>query len=185
MTAVAKNPQRVLDKVRECHFFLVEMAIHEKSLETEKFLYCLSAFMSSFRTITNRLYGVTENKLGKAAQEALKVQLRNNRDIHFLVCRTNVELHEDGAVVLQRFTIHAADPIPSRDDPWFRTIEKPRSRFGSGHGVVIRRASGWQFAEDAKSIVEMCHDGLEALEGFIRQVLETDIPDPTAAYSRT
>jgi hypothetical protein len=167
MTAAARNPQRVADKVRECRFFLVEMAIHEKSLETEKFLYCLSAFLSSFRTVTYRLYGVTENKLGKAAQEALKAQLRNNHDIHFLVRRTNVELHEDGAVVLQKYTIHAADPIPSHDDTWFRTTKKPRSRFGSRHGVVIRRAAGWQFAEDVKNIAKLCHDALEALEEII------------------
>jgi hypothetical protein len=94
-----------------------------------------------------------------------------------------VELHEDGAVVLQKYTVHAANTIPSHDDTWFRMTKKSRSRFGSGHGVVIRRAAGWQFAEDVKNIIELCHDALEELEGVIRQVLEANITAPTTACS--
>jgi len=39
MTARAKNPERVLDKVRECRFFLVQMADYEELLDSEKFLF--------------------------------------------------------------------------------------------------------------------------------------------------
>src|SRR6267378_908698 len=106
MTARAKNPERVLDKVRECRFFLVQMADYEELLDSEKFLFCLSAFMSAFR-----LYGVTENRLGEAAKHRLKHQLHGHSEINFLILRTNVELHEDGAVVFQRFTV-----VPRQND---------------------------------------------------------------------
>ncbi len=56
MAANATNPERVVDKVRE------------QDLDTDKFLYCLSAFLSAFRTISFRLYGVAENRLGKDAK---------------------------------------------------------------------------------------------------------------------
>ncbi len=68
MAANATNPERVVDKVRECQFFLVQMADCEQDLDTDKFLYCLSAFLSAFRTISFRLYGVAENRLGKDAK---------------------------------------------------------------------------------------------------------------------
>lgn len=176
MIAKAKNPERVLDKVRECRFFLVHMDYYEKALDTEKFLYCLSAFMSAFRTIVFRLYGVTENRLGKAAEHRLKDQLYSHSEINFLIARTNVELHEDGVVVFQRFTVHASDPVPSVADRFGRDADRFGSRFGSryGDGVVVRRAVGWQFAENSKNLIELCHDALEAMEGFIRQVLTTD-----------
>ncbi len=176
MTARAKNPERVLDKVHECRFFLVQMADHEELLDTEKFLFCLSAFMSAFRTIAFRLYGVTENRLGEASKHRLKDRLHSHSEVNFLIMRTNVELHEDGAVVFQRYTVHASDSVPMVADRFGRDADRFASRFGSryGQGVVIRRAAGWQFAENSKNLIELCHDALEAMEGFIRQVLTTE-----------
>lgn len=174
MTASAKNPERVLDKVRECHFFLVQMAGYEGAADTEKFLYCLSAFMSAFRTIANRLYGVAENKLGIAVKHALKERLHDHPEIRFLIERTNVELHEDGVVVFQRFSVHPMDN-PSR---WMRDRFAARyvSRWGwrEGRGMVISKQEGWRFAENPKNLIELCHDGLEAIETFIREILTTE-----------
>lgn len=175
--ASARNPQRVQDKVREAHFFLVEMATYERAFETEKFLYCLSAFMSAFRTIAFRLYGVTENLKGAAAKNALRKQLHDHLDIKFLIERTNVELHEDGVVVFQRY--HAS-VSSSESLPWGRHLgrrgERFHSRFGSRYSetVIVRQPAGWQFAGSSKNLIELCHDGLEAMEGFFRQVLATN-----------
>lgn len=173
MAARAKNPERVLDKARECRFFLTQMAEYEKAKDTEKFLYCLSAFMSAFRTIAFRLYGVAENRHGIPAKHALKSQLHSNQEIAFLLERTNVELHEDGVVVFQRFTVRAADPSPATRE---RFAGRFVSRWGwrEGQGAVISRLDGWQFAENPKNLVELCHDALEAMEMFIRQVLTAE-----------
>jgi len=54
-------PERVFDKVRECRFFLARMADYESAEDIENFLFCLSAFLSAFRSIAYKLYGVTEN----------------------------------------------------------------------------------------------------------------------------
>lgn len=174
MVARAKNPDRVLDKVREARFFLVQMAGYEQALDTEKFLYCLSAFMSAFRTIAFRLYGVTENIRGAGAKRILKDQLYGHWEIKFLLERTNVELHEDGVVVFQRYTAQVSSPEPSRWTWGARLdVNRFRSHFGSRYSeaVIVRRAAGWQFAGSSKNLIELCHDGVEAMEGFIRQVL--------------
>lgn len=180
MVARAKNPDRVLDKVREARFFLVQMASYEQALDTEKFLYCLSAFMSAFRTIAFRLYGVTENLKGPGAKRTLKCQLHGHAEIKFLIERTNVELHEDGVVVFQRYTTQVSSPEPSR---WRRGSPHDGNRFRSNFGsryseaVIVRQAAGWQFAGSSQNLIELCHDGIEAMERIIRGVLATG-PNP-------
>jgi hypothetical protein len=128
------------------------MAGYESAADTEEFLYCLSAFMSAFRTIAYRLYGVTENKLGIAVKHALKERLPDHPEIRFLIERTNVELHEDGVIVFQRFSVHPVEN-PSR---WMRDRFAARyvSRWGwrEGRGMVITRQEGWRFAENPKNL---------------------------------
>jgi hypothetical protein len=176
----AKNPDRVVDKIYECRFFLAQMADYEGKLDNEKFLFCLSAFMSAFRTAANRLYGVTEHKFGKVASRALRSQLHRHPEIGFLIGRTNVEVHADGAVVYQRYSVEVPDPARSRWEP--RSVRNTdrwrsfsKSRFGEP--VVIRRAAGWRFAENSKNLIELCHDGLQAMQGFIVPVLVTAPPE--------
>jgi hypothetical protein len=178
MTARAKKPEGVLEKVRECRFFLVQMTTHEAALDTEAFLSNLSAFLNAFQTAAFRLYGVTENRNGKDASLALQSQLRRHPEIGFLMSQRNVEVHEDGATVHQWFTVHVGDvSVPSLWGPQLgQNTDWLPSSFGSrsGQGVVIRRAAGWQFAGSPKNLIELCHDTLDAMEGFIRQALPTD-----------
>jgi hypothetical protein len=170
----AKNPDRIVDKIYECRFFLTLMAEYEKQLDTEKFLYCLSAFLSAFRTTAFRSYGVTEHKLGKPASHALQLQLRGHSEIGFLLSRTNIEVHEDGVVVHQLYTTEVVEKSTSRWEPktaygperW-RSLNKSRY----GEAVVIRRAAGWQFAGNPKNLIELCHDALIAIQGFVVPVL--------------
>jgi hypothetical protein len=174
MTANAKNPDRVFDKARECRFFLVQMAEYEKVLDIEKFLYCLSAFLSAFRTTAYRLYGVTENRKGKSASHALQNQLHTHTEIGFLIQRSNVEVHEDGVLVHQRFTVHVTASIPDRwKSNWAPDTDRWPNRFTSRFGDVvgIRRALGWQFAGNPKNLIELCHDALNAMEEYARQAL--------------
>jgi hypothetical protein len=174
MTANAKNPDRVFDKARECRFFLILMAEHEKALDIEKFLYCLSAFLSAFRTIAYRLYGVTENRKGKQASRALQNQIHIHPEIGFLIQRSNIEVHEDGVLVHQRFTVHVTASIPDRwKSRWAPDTNKWQSRFTSRYadGVEVRRAEGWQFAGNPKNLIELCYDALNAMEECARQAL--------------
>jgi hypothetical protein len=175
----AKNPQRVVEKMDECRFFLVQMAEYEKAFDTEKLLHCLSAFLGAFRTVVNRLTGVTESRNGPVAKQALWCKLNLNPDIEFLLDRRNAEVHSDGAVIYQRFSVQVAEPLPRRwqstlyrrttwhcsspwDDPW----QSP-----SQEAVVTRQFTGWQFAENPKNLIELCHDALNALEEFYRQTV--------------
>jgi hypothetical protein len=181
----AKNPDRIVDKIYECRYFLALMGDHEEKLDTEKFLYSLSAFLSAFRTAAFRLYGVTEHKLGKPASRVLQTQLRSHPEIGFLLNRTNTEVHEDGVVVHQLYTKEVIAEASSRWGP--RTVGEPsrwrslnRSRYGEA--VVARRAAGWQFAGNPKNLIELCRDALEAMQGFIVPVLATV---PTVGQSIT
>jgi hypothetical protein len=64
----ATKPEGILEKVRECRFFLARMADYERIPELEDFLFCLSAFLSAFRSIGNRLQGVAGKKYDKQAK---------------------------------------------------------------------------------------------------------------------
>jgi hypothetical protein len=172
----AKNPDSIIRKIYECQFFLVEMAKYESTLDSEKFQYCLSAFLSSFRTCAFRCYGVTEHKRGKLASHALRLQLQNHSEIGFLLSRTNVEVHEDGVVVQRLYTSEVIEPTsprwPSRTapEPSMRNLNK--SRYGDA--VIVRHAAGWRFEGNSKNLIELCHDALEAMRKFVAPVLVND-----------
>jgi hypothetical protein len=142
----AKNPESIVQKIYECRFFLVQMAEYELTSDSEKFLYCLSAFLSSFRTCAYRCYGVTEHKRRKPASRDLKLQMRNHPEIGFLLSRTNVEVHEDGVVVQQLYKIY-------------------------GDAVIVRHGLGWRFEGNPKNLIELCRDALEAMRKFVVPVL--------------
>jgi hypothetical protein len=169
----AKSPDRVFDKARECRFFLVQMAEYERALDIEKFLYCLSGFLSAFRTITYRLYGVTENRKGKPASRALQNELHSHPEIGFLIQRSNVEVHSDGIVVHQKFTVHVSASIPDRwKSSWAPDTDRWPDRFApSNDSVEIRRAIGWQFVGNPKNLIELCFDALNAMEEYARQAM--------------
>ena len=182
MTADAKNPDRVFDKARERRFFLSQMTNYEKALEIDRFLYCLSVFLSAFRATAYRLYGVTENRSGTDATRALKDQLHAHPEIGFLIVRSNVEVHEDGAVVHRRFTVHVSASIPDGwKSNWGPDTNKWQSSFTSLYGDVvgIRRAPGWQFAGSPRNLIELCSDALTAMEEYARQALVSALPSTT------
>ena len=166
----AKKPEGVHEKVRESRFFLEQVAEYELAQDTQKFLFCLSAFLNAFRTITFRLYGVTEHKHDKATAQQVLRQLNDHPEIGFLIRQRDVEVHEDGALVYERFTLCHADPVPQFTDKYTNRFA---SRFGTrtGQGVVIRHVGGWQFAGNPKNLLELGRDAINAIEVIIRQVL--------------
>lgn len=82
--------------------------------------------------------------------------------------------------MFQRYTTQVSSREPSR---WRRGIPHDGNRFRSNFGsryseaVIVRQAAGWQFAGSSKNLIELCQDGIEAMEGLIRGVLATG-PNP-------
>jgi hypothetical protein len=181
MTATATkprttNPEGVLEKVGEARYFLARVPDHENDSNEEDFLRSLSAFLNAFRTITFRLKGVTEHKHGKEKADLLYGQLWDHLGIGFLIRQRDVEVHQDGAVVFRRYTIHPGNLVPEFMDKYAhrdKYADQFVSRFGTrtGAGVVIRYVGGWEFKGNPKSLIELGHDALDALEVFIRQAL--------------
>jgi hypothetical protein len=161
----AELPERVFDKVNECQFFLVLMAESEK--EPEKFMYFLSAFLSAFRSVCYRLFGVVGKQRGPAGKAALRSQLDSNARIAFLSGRRDTEVHSDGVKVWQRYNLQFSDSMnaaePSR---WTRVYERWSSRFKDGPRVMYL---DWHFDGDNSNIIELCHDALNDLENIARQ----------------
>jgi hypothetical protein len=162
MAAYAKEPKSVLANLRESRHFLVDMADHENATDPYTFLRYLGGFLAAFRTVAFRLYGVTENNLGPAARQKLYGEFRNHPIIGFLLERANVELHEDGAVVYRSFRVRVANPHRN---------EILSSNEWCDKGLILRHVGGWQFKESAMPIIPLCHDGIEAMEGFVREIL--------------
>jgi hypothetical protein len=180
----ASIPERVFDKVNECRFFLARMADYESVRETENFLYCLSAFLSAFRSITYRLYGVTEKQKGKAAKVTLRKELELHPQIGFLIGRCNVEVHEDGVKVWQRYTVSVGDLISDRWPPrWVRKTERWPPHFQPRFQQSVRTHTtvvDWQFDGYPSNLIALSHDALNEMENFIRQNISVvpQIPGP-------
>jgi hypothetical protein len=104
-SAGATKPGGIFEKVRESRFFLARMADYERIPELEGFLFCLSAFLSSFRSIGNRLQGVAGRKHDKQARRSLTLQMENHPRIGFLFDVRDVEVHGDGTTIWPRFRI--------------------------------------------------------------------------------
>lgn len=163
----AENPQRVFDKIGECRFFLSLMAESENR-EPQKFMYFLSAFLSAFRTVCYRLYGVVGKQYGEAGKLALKTVLRSNTKITFLSSRRDTEVHSDGAKVWRRFNLQFAESMNAEPSRWTRVFDRWSSRHKDGPRVMYR---DWHFDGDNSNIIELCRDALDELEGIVRQHL--------------
>jgi hypothetical protein len=173
----ARNPQRVLDKARECRYFLDEVAEHENAGSIDKFMYSLSAFLKSFRSIAYRLYGVTENQSSHDEMKALESQLNAHWRVGFLIDQANLEVHGDGAVIWRRFNVSVSDDIqerwPSRWSSRFRGGDRWPSRLISRFRPPVRTQAiveaDWQFAGKSSSLLDLCGNGLEDIESLVRQ----------------
>jgi hypothetical protein len=171
MKEFARTPERVFDKVRECRYYLVQIAEFERVLDTEKFLFSLSAFLSAFRTTAYRLYGVVEFRDGKSAKQNLKARLHSTPSIEFLLSKGITETHGDGAVVFHRYTVStAASPGYRPASRWERCEDRWRSRFESRWPMPNVKVSpvDWQFQGSSENLVALCHDALTELESIAR-----------------
>jgi hypothetical protein len=181
----ATNPQRVLDKLVECRKRWEEMAQLERCGHTEQFLHSLSAFLESFRTIANRLYGVVESQSGRSAMKALESQLNRHPQIGFLIDRAILEAHGNGAVIWKRYNISVSETMqkyPSRLRSRFGDATRWvrfRSRFEPA--VVQTQAvvgADWQFAGNSANLLELCRIGLDEIEELVKKSISLAQPTP-------
>ena len=162
----ATNPEGVRQKLRECRYFLAQMVEHENATDQEKFLFNVSAFMSAFRTVAYRLYGVTQTRAGKAAKEALECRVENCAQVDFLIGRTNLEMHGDGTVVLRKYVLERI-PGQSGRRPRTRFESREKSHWPNVHGVRVRQTDGWQFFEHSKDLIMFCDEALVMINTFV------------------
>jgi hypothetical protein len=167
----ASNPEGVRQKQRECRYFLAQMRQHEDVTDQEKFLFTISAFMSAFRTVANRLRGVVRNTIGAAAERALVTKLRSDPQVSFLIDRTNLELHGDGAVVLRRYTLDRIPGHGGRGRPKSRFEPRERKRWPDLHDGVVRQTDGWQFIEHPKNLIVFSAEALCTMDSMIEEIL--------------
>jgi hypothetical protein len=83
----ASDPQRVFDKVQECRRALAKMEQIDRAGSEEEFLDALGHFLESFRTISQRFYGVVEKQSGRPRMKALEAQLNSHPRIGFIIDR--------------------------------------------------------------------------------------------------
>jgi hypothetical protein len=177
----ATDPQRVFDKVHECRRALAKMEQIDLTGSEQEFLDSLGHFLESFRTVSQRFYGVVEKQSGRRRMKALEAQLNSHPRIGFIIDRAILETHGDGATIWRRFNVSVFDNMqerwPSRwSSRWGRSTERWPSRFGSRfHPTVQTHAitrKDWQFAERlSTSLLELCRGGLDDLENVVRQNL--------------
>src|SRR5258706_3546680 len=170
----ATDPKRVWDKFRDCEHILGEMRVHEEARDTDKLMRSLSAFLSEFRTTTNRLIGVVKNQLGTEASDKLWAQIKAHSEISFLIDRANEEIHGNGALVWPRFRIDG--PLPMRER-WPSNLSVARWRTERltpkwpTAPRVIKKVNDWRFQQRPENIVALCGYALLELENLIRQAL--------------
>jgi hypothetical protein len=176
MNYKATNPDRVAEKILECRYFLSLMAEHELAMNIEKFMYCVSAYLSSFRTIIYRLAGVTNTCKGKAAQDKLWAQLESREDVWFLKDATDLEVHGDGPKIWQHYTVNVSNSV-ARGKSGTRLTSRRfvgrfrGGRFSSGNEVHQSRGSTkhWQFEGHPKNLFELCRTSLDEMEALFRK----------------
>lgn len=96
----ATEPERIPEKVRECHFFLDLMASSESGANVnEEFLFYYSAFLCGFRTLAYRLGGVIKKREGSSGAKAFWHELDDDRDIAFVTRARDLEVHGNGFTV--------------------------------------------------------------------------------------
>ena len=177
----ASDPHRVLDKMQECRRAFTRMEQIDRTGSDQEFLDSLGHFLESFRTVSQRFYGVVEKQAGRSRMKGLEAQLNSHPRIGFIIDRAILETHGDGATVWRRFNVSVFDNMQERwPDRWSARRgqggERWPSRFGSRFHPTTRTTvltgRDWQFAERLSlSLLELCRSGLDDLENVIKQNL--------------
>lgn len=190
----ASNPQGVLDKLQECRRALARMEQIDRTGSDQEFLDSLGHFLESFRTVSQRFYGVVKKQSGRPRMKALEDQLNSHPRIGFIIDRAVLETHGDGATIWRRFNVSVFDNMQERwPARWSgrraQGAERWPSRFGSRFHptaqTTVLTGRDWQFAERlSTSLLELCRIGLDDLENVIKQNLSVTRSKTFTAYIR-
>jgi hypothetical protein len=169
----ASKRDGVAYKINECRFFLAEMVEREKQRERhQEFGYCLSAFLSAFRSVGYRLNGILGNARTKVLERELELL---HPDIWFLLDMRNFEVHGDGPTVWPRFTLTISPGSGRWASRWSRRARPAfaASRFRprlSTEGIKTK-IIGWLFEGHPKDVIDLCRESLDRLEDVARREL--------------
>lgn len=162
--------QPALEKIQECKFFIALMERYEK--EPKEFGFCLSAYLSAFRSIFERLKNTTPEIIPRRmVRKEVANFLEFSPAINFLVKARNVEVHREGVRIE---LIRRLDPsIPRRPGARFSArLTRFEDPFCSGPNRRVRRA--WAFREMPKAeIVTLCRDSLESSQQLVIRLAGT------------
>lgn len=159
----ATKPQGIAEKFEESRFFLGRMAEHEKEGDVKNFLSCLSAFLSAFGSIRNRLLGVVDTLRGASAKRTLQDFLDADPKIGFLVKLRDVEVHRDGATVwpVYRLTDARINPPGPLELHFFPKTPNHVRVFGfrfEGH-------------DPRENLIQFCRNALNDFEEILKRQL--------------
>ena len=172
----ASDPQRVFDKLQECRRALSQMEQIDRTGSEQEFLDSLGHLLESFRTASQRFYGVVEKQSGRPRMKALEAQLNSHPRIGFIIDRAVLETHGDGAVIWRRFNVSISEDMQGRrPSRWERRTERWPSRFRPRFHPTVQTHSivgkDWQFAGRPASLLEFCRNALDDLDSFVKRNL--------------
>jgi hypothetical protein len=147
----ATNPQAIIPKFRECSFLLTLMADYEVT-DPENFSFCVSAFLSAFRSVQCKLLDVVKKQYGPVARNTISQKLKAHTEIKFLTDRRDLEIHGDGVPLYELRMLHPED----LNQPMTRVRIDPNIR-------------GWRIDNHPENPIVLFHDTLEALGHIIRE----------------
>jgi len=165
----ATTPEGVFQKIRESRYFLKMMAGLQSTQQAEEFGFILSAFMSAFRSVRFRFFGIIEARHGRAAARKQDDELLGVDAIFFLAEQSNVEVHGDGPRIFRRFEVSR---VPSaRRGRTSRFAGRAQSKWPHSHGLTIKELDSWQFWDKPGDLVKVCERAIDELEKAVRASL--------------
>lgn len=162
--------ERALEKVEEGRFFLTLMKINRKT--PQQFGYCLSAFLSAFKSAFERLKTtVGDEHIRRRAANAVRNLRQSRPDVDFLMEARNAEVHREGVKIELEWQTPSVTPERwwSRfNPPWARSESRFNPRWGraEGHPVAV-----WKFSDRRTAdVITLCKNSLNALEDLIQNM---------------
>jgi len=169
------TPQRVLNKVEECRFFLRCMEQHEQ--EPEEFGYYVSAFLSALKTVEYLTPIAARQHQARVRKEIH--QLKGARpDLNYLLNARDAEVHQEGVALVMTFNSPTQLQEPGFVFRSARFRGRFEGRFRSGFRLPKLKTiyepvyrDRWWFRDFLAPVVGVCRNCLDALEGLVNRTL--------------
>lgn len=155
--------RRAYEKIEESLFFLDQMESY--GLQQREFGYCLSAFLSAFKSIGDTLRNSPGNRQAKKSVEmAVRSFRESNPKVNFLMKQRDVEVHREGVGILMTW-------VPTVEIERFRSRFAPREPRWAQIRKSIRGSEPkmeWRFAAvHSPDLITYCRECVNAIRHFV------------------